>query len=278
MRPNTVRALTLVFLLLALVSAGTAAPEKGPAQIAPEDVNELSMDVAALEMLHKLQVTPAQLELLAKMRVTLAKGEPRQPAKVSPRYRQTLVELRAAHIRVDEKKIDELNERLDELQDKEDPDLDDGVEISADARGRAATVLRWLSPRQLSNYLADREEVHDPVELLVLIFERGKKRSGAVWDALKEQGAEEVAAVLAGVRESEYKEAVEKITTLLDMLRAKNMDAEKARKAIEKLVEKLTGSQSGMDLLKNVVERDLAELLSNPRLNAAVKARLAGKP
>ena len=53
--------------------------------------------------------------------------------------------------------------KLDELKDKESPSLDDGIDITDEARKRAPEALRLLTARQMNEYLNIFEELQDPV-------------------------------------------------------------------------------------------------------------------
>ena len=54
----------------------------------------------------------------------------------------------------------------------------------------------------------------------------------------------------------------------------KEEDFKAQRKELEADATKLVGDLGTMDVLRRVVEHGVAELLSNPRLGAAVEARL----
>src|SRR4051812_43122762 len=114
MRPSHALGSALaVVLLLGGLRADAAAlrvPEKSrPAsgeKPAPTDLNDLSMEVGALQMLQQLQLTRAQLEDLAKRaRSTAQTPEPRTEPKVGARMRQTFLDLRQAILEGDAEKI-----------------------------------------------------------------------------------------------------------------------------------------------------------------------------
>src|SRR5262245_8296748 len=78
--------------LLLSVAGGT------PARDAPTSVNDLSMEVAALQLLHYFQFTSEQMKRLRKLAPeTMDKeGAARAAAKVSAEFRKTLESLREA--------------------------------------------------------------------------------------------------------------------------------------------------------------------------------------
>jgi len=290
MHGRTVRTLALLAILFAALAGlpglTAGARPAGPmpasrskeAPAGPTDLNELSLEVAALKTLHRLQLTSAQLQVLAQTEGLAVKGEARQPAKTTGRYRKALVDLRAALIRGEEKQIDELHDRLDELETEDQPDLDDGVEISARARTLAGDFLRLLTPRQVMRFLADREEVPDLRLLILTAIVKGRSLNGEAWKELRDEAAEEAADLLAGVREAEHKRALETVTALLDAgRRYRENELEKLKTDTDAAVARLVGGRGPLELLRNVLERDLAELLSNPRLPASVQVLLASR-
>ena len=245
---------------------------------APADLNDLSMEVSALQGLHRLQLTSSQLQVLARVGGLAVKGETRERGKASGRYRTTLVELRTALLRSDDQRISTLHDRLEEQEAADNPDLDDGFEISDKARAHAGDFLRLLTARQVMHYLSEREEAPDLLLLILTTSVKGRSMKGEEWKELRDEVAEEVADLLAGVHQAEHKRVTETVTALLDAgQRSKEKDLEKLKKETEAAVASLVGNRGPLDLARNVLERDLAELLSNPRFHASVQALLASK-
>src|SRR5437016_1726587 len=90
-------------------------------------VHELSMEITALATLQRLDFNTRQLEMLGK--IAKETGQPagvRQAIKCSTEFRQVLVDLRAALEKPDDtERIGNLQNRLEELRDSENPDIDD---------------------------------------------------------------------------------------------------------------------------------------------------------
>src|SRR4051794_27987578 len=92
------RLLALTILLLPALPA--------PAADVKDDPNALTLQVTALEMLHRFQASPEQLgDLLKLAKTTAPKEAARKAAKVSVLYRKTLTELRDAYVNGDEDAI-----------------------------------------------------------------------------------------------------------------------------------------------------------------------------
>src|SRR6266849_6203929 len=98
-----------------------------------DDAAQLSLQIAALQMLHQFDASPAQMEALAKLAKDTTKARPRKP-KASDKVRQALAELRNALVEGDDDKIGELTDRVDDLRSTEKADLDDDIETTAAAR------------------------------------------------------------------------------------------------------------------------------------------------
>src|SRR5262245_5926782 len=149
---------SLAALLLAAVALSPARPAAagGPKKKDQPSVIELSMDVNALYALYSFKMTGLQLEELKKLaKETAQKPRPRKAGPVSDQLREALGELRDALIANDDPdRIDNLGEQLEELEKAEEPDLDDGVELTVAARREAPRLLRRLSVSQLANFIA----------------------------------------------------------------------------------------------------------------------------
>src|SRR5262249_14446749 len=135
----------VLFLMATLGSAAEKDKAKVKAPATPqEDVNEVSLEVSALGMLRRLQATPVQMRAMARLASPPTKDS-REKGKASAAYAKALAELRAALVKGDEKQIDELEEKIEELQKKDAPDLDDGVEVTDGARENAPTIVEMLT-------------------------------------------------------------------------------------------------------------------------------------
>jgi hypothetical protein len=135
-----------------------------------------------------------------------------------------------------------------------------------------------LTPRQVLACLADREDVPDLTVSFLTAMVKGRALNAEAWKELRDETVEEAANLLAGIREAEHKRVAEQVTTLLEAgRRSKDTDLVKLKRETEATVARLVGNRGPLELLRNVVERDLAELFSNPRFSAAVQTLLAGK-
>jgi hypothetical protein len=241
------------------------------------DVNVLSMEVVALQTLHQLQATPAQLGELKRLAATTAeKVGPRRQVEVSDKFHKTLLQLRDALVAGKEERIDELNRAIDELREKEKPDLDDSAEISDAARREAPALLRRFSARQAAGFLADyAADFPDPVEMLTGAFDEVRKLSRREWGGLRDDVAEQVGWLVAGTDGDAEEKVREQAAALITRARQlKNDEFKKQRPELEKAARELAQKVGPTDVHRHFLEHALAELLSNPRLAAAAEARL----
>jgi hypothetical protein len=240
-------------------------------------LNDLSMEVAALQTFYQLQLTPAQLEALRKFaKETAAESSAREPAKASADFRRTLTALRAALVEEDDERIDQLQDELDDLRENEKPELDDHIEMTDGARERAPELLRLLSPRQVAAYLGGHaDEVPEPVERILEALARVRDLNPKEWKQLRETVAEEVGRGVVGLDLDKISQVGDKVIQLLIHARALKPEEFKAeRPELEKMAREIVGNLSPFDVLRHALLQDLAELLSNPRLLAAVEVRL----
>jgi hypothetical protein len=260
-------------------AAKPAAPAKGGkvAKPAATSIYDLYQEVQVLLTLHYLKMTPEQMQALRKVaRETAGPARARDNAKVSDEYREVLTDLRNALVDAnDDQRIEDLEDKLDELDASEKPGLDD-VEVTAAARKRVPEVLRQMKLAQLVAYLAYvDEDVVDPLDRLLDALESVRGLKPAEWKEKRDEVAEEVAWLVAGVDADRADRVNDQVVALLSKARGLG-DAEfKAGRAdLTKEARKIRGDVSPGRVLQHVVERAVAEMLSNPRLMAALDARL----
>ncbi len=275
--------LTTVLCAAALLSyTGCAEPEKRTKKDDAEPtLAELSMEVQALRTVYNLRLTPDQMKALAK----LAKGaaEParkRNGGTATDDYRKALAELRDALADArDDDKIADLEDTFSELDEKETPEMDDAVEITAPARKHAPEVFKKMKPSQLASYLGFlAENVVDPEDVLVALLKEVRGLKDDEWKDRRDDLADELGWLLGGVDDKKSKKFNEAVVALINKVKAlSDADYKTRQAALEQEAEKLVAEVGPERVLRNRVEKTLAELLSNPRLGAALEARLKEK-
>jgi len=276
-------------------TAQTKNEAKAAASIAvvppPADVNDLSMEVAALRTLYLLKAGPENANENNTYEVLKieAKGcaqapKQRRAAEVGPKYKKVLIELRAAFIANQVDRINELSEQLEELNDDEQPDLDDAVEITDLARKQGPRVLRgYFDARRIAGYItAYGKDFPDPHYLMITTVKglrKGEKPTPEEWKQTSDFVINEVALAFGGIS-GKHDMVAEKVGKILEKaypLTKKQIDEEFKYKG-KGLRGEIAGlkhqfTQGPLDVIKHVVERDFAELFSNPRLMSAIAAR-----
>jgi hypothetical protein len=263
----------------------------------PQDANDLSMEVNSLRTMYLFRGTDPdladgtqhpdgpRLTLIRTKAENCKQKSEREPAVVSDAYRKLLVDLRAALIAVDAARIEELDAKLQELQAKEEPDLDDQIEITDLSRkSTIALVKTEFTAEQAANYIASYgRELPNPRTLLIatMRIRLGKvadtpKSPPAEWKKIREFAIRECSWQLGGlVARIEEARATEIGALLDDAYAFSDEDLKKFRnhQALRNRAKNIANQVGPTDLLKNVIEHDVAELLSNPRTPSAASAR-----
>jgi hypothetical protein len=154
--------------------------------------------------------------------------------------------------------------------------VDDGVELSAGARKRAPEALRLLKVQQFSGYLATLADgLADPLERLLEALPNCRALTGDEWKQRRAEIVDEIVRLAAGVDSAREDKLGDQVTILLSQAHSM-ADAEfKAKRPeMEKAARALLGEIGPLEVVRNSVERSLAELLSNPRLSVVLDARL----
>jgi hypothetical protein len=274
-QPAPIPAATKAAPRTAVVKAPVAEPVRDD-DLPKGDLNHLNLEVMALEMLYQFRLTPAQLEHLARLVPATALGlPPPREVAVSPEFARALGEMHAALIDNDDDRIAEASARLDKLRDKETPDFDD-VEISEGARKRTPEFFRTLRAPQVASYLTDyADEFPDPLEKVQGAFDDVRKIPGREWEEERDEVAGQVGWLVAGLDSKAEEKVTRQVTELLNRVHGLKDDEYKAQRAeLEKEAQAIVGEVGPTDVIRHFVERSLAELLSNPRIGAAVEARL----
>jgi hypothetical protein len=192
---------------------------------------------------------------------------------VSADLSSALKNLRDALQKGDDERISDCRDRFDELMEKEEPELDNHVTVSEEARRNAAAALKLLNLRQLGSFLSSLD-LTDPVELLMAGAEQVRLLE---MDQRKDEIsklADEIAGLVNSM-DSDAQKLKGQIVAFLEKAAdlKKETDFEQRRKALEKEARDIIGEVDNLKLLSHVLEQGMAELLSNPRLETAIKAR-----
>jgi hypothetical protein len=275
------RRVRCVGLLAVIVSswvtfAGSHARQpKGKAKT--PDPNMLSLEVTALRTLRTLQATPAQMKaLLALHQKDFVKAIKREPAKVTAKYRKTLVALRDALVQDDDDEIKTLSEKLEILKD-DDEEVFDAVETTPAASEPARDAMRLFTPSQILAFMkANEDDLADPADVLMDALDEGASASAEQWTELRDDAARQVAWMIAGLAPKAPGKVRGEVQKWLDAKHVlKPEDFKSKRSALQAEATKMfTNRVAPTTILTNFTWHSMAELLCNPRLPTALRARL----
>ncbi len=197
---------------------------------------------------------------------------------MSDKYKKALTALRDALVSGNDDKIEESTGDLDDIRDAEDPDFED-TEVTDDARKEAPKMLRLFSARQVASYIGGlADDFPDPLEQLREAIAESRKRTGKEWTSYRDDVAFQVGWLVAGL-DTTREEKLRKEAT--DLLNKVSRMSEKVfldrRDDLDKSAAEVIGKVGPTDVIRNFMERLLAEALSNHRLAKALEARSSSK-
>lgn len=266
------------FIVLLLVLVGPLAAGADTDRPTAQEAQRLSLEIDALQTLGLFDPSPVQLKALAKLAEKTA-GQVKTPrsARISKPFFETLKALRAALVQGDEKQANELSDRLDTLREKEKIRFDDKVTLTEAARQRAPDALRLLSPRQVMDYLSTQyeDDLPDPLERIAETLRSGLKDTASSWPKQRDQTAADVAGWIAGFDAARGRQVQEQVVALLERGHGwTKAELEMNQGVLEEAVKTILGETGPLDILRNVLQQDLAELLANPQLGKAIEGLL----
>jgi hypothetical protein len=265
--------------VLALAVSGPSNPltiADEPKKDDPRAVSDLVLEISALRTLYYLKTTPEQARALLELaKETAGKAHERKAPKISKEYGQLLADLRDALADDDEETVESLEDQLEELTITETPELDDDVPITDAARKRAPQVLQQYKVNQLATFIgAHAEETVDPLEALISGLEHVRDLGLVEWKETRDELSEKLSVLVAGVDQKKAEKVRE--DTIEVLARARTLKADEFTAQKEKLegeARRIVGKVDPMEVLRHKVEHALAQMLSNPRVEAALKAR-----
>jgi len=235
----------------------------------------LSLDIQVMRAVASFKLSPDQEKHLCKLAKETAEPARERKSKVSREYLDLLTDLRNALSAGDNDRADELQEKLDELAEAEKPELDQGYEITEAARKHAPALFKLLKAPQVAFYIAQiTEDVEDPADKLVEALDKVRGLKLREWKDQRDELAQGISVLLTGVDSKENERYQDKIIALLSKARGmKDEEFKTQRPELEKAARELTDVAGATDVLRHKIEVALAELLSNPRLAAALQLR-----
>jgi hypothetical protein len=238
---------------------------------------ELALEINVLRTLYYLKATPEQVQAIQKLaKETAGADKKRERGKVSKEYHQLLVDVRDALAQDDEERVEELEDQLEELTIAEAPELDEAVELTDAARKHAPRLLKQFRAHQVAGFLGmHADQIDDPLEKLQDALGKVRGWQLAEWQEKRGALGETIGLLVGGVDRARAEKARDAAIDLLAKVRTmKETEYDEKRAELERDADRIAGKLGPTDVLRHFVEHALAEMLSNPRLSAAVEARL----
>ena len=145
------------------------------------------------------------------------------------------------------------------------------------AQKRAPEALRLLCAKQAAQDIAAvADDITDPTELLLDALEQVRQlQEQDKVKGYRDQVGEEVGRLVGGLDPAKAGKIADQVVQLLIAVCSLREDEFKAQRAeLDQKARALIGDVGPTDVIRNFLEHSLAELLSNPRLVAAINARL----
>ena len=264
--------------LLAVMVSMCASAKAAEGEKKGKPIQELVLEIKALETLYALTPTVSQLETLKKLaKDTGSKVPENEKLKLSGKLRKTLDELHAALVdATDNERIDQLSEQMEKLRDEEKVAWPEEYELTEEAQQKAAEAVRTFSARQIVVYLAQMaEDITDPFEQLKEAVHEVRGLSAEKWKEYREEVPPQIAQCAAGLDADKKQQISDQITQLLIVVRSLKEQEFKTQIAdLEKKIRQILGDIGPTDVLRHVLESNFSELLANPGLPATINARL----
>jgi hypothetical protein len=259
----------LVWAILFLGGAN-AADEPTTAKLSP---TQLRLEVMALRTLHQLQFSPEQRQALRKLAGAGSAALP-EADKLSDAVLKNLQQLHGAFLKGAEDRISELEEDLDALLEQEKRTWEVDVKISAGARREVAAVRRLLSARQVAAFLSlYDDDLPDPLAAMMHALDHAPLVKPDEWKAFSDNTGELVGRLVAGLDDGKIRQVATQVSQWLKQAKGLGQkEVEKRRPTMESEACRIVAGTDPIDVLRNIVDHTLAELLSNPRLTAALEA------
>jgi hypothetical protein len=269
------------FLIAALIGIASAAAkaEEPTTQPASAPAQSVELQVAALNTIDDLNLDADQLRAIRALLKSDSAAPATEPAdKGSNAYKSVLTSLREAIISEDAGKEADSEKKLDQLRTAEHLNVAPAVAMTDFAREKSAAVLKLLRSSQIGSYLAEHgDDVPDALETILDAFDQSRGQDKAAFDAICNEASDQVSVLVGGVTNpSKSAEVMLHTAALLQNAYGMN-DAQyqAGYKKLENSARRIVGRADGFTALHNWMQREIADLLSNPELPAMIDAKLA---
>ena len=141
---------------------------------------------------------------------------------------------------------------------------------------RVREIFKGLRVQQLASYYESiKDEVTEPLPALTRLLDQVRVMEKAEWREKRDGFADEIAAAVAGIDAAKADKVCDQVVALLSKARGLSSAEYTMKKAdLEKEAATIVGEIGPDELLRRHAERAIAEMLSNPRLEAVIKLKV----
>lgn len=283
MRKGGTRPAALVIATCLLFGAVSRAAPKPPVEAGDAkslSANELNLRILALQAIHDLDLNADQLNFF-KLVASHTAGAPasRPGGKANEKLRAAMVELHDALVANDADRVAEAKSAVEDATDEDDSaDFDDTISPTPNAAPHVDEVIKLLRSSQIAAYIGEHADaIGDPVELLIDGLDKARADADDDWESDRDDIVHDVAALAVGFRDDKGANKLKgRVRDYLNKARKMSQaDFDAHRADLEKDAQKAVGENHPMDCIRHWLETQVAELLSNPQLPAALAERAA---
>jgi hypothetical protein len=240
---------------------------------AKNDAVKLELEVDALAALNDLQLSSEQAAALRDLASDTAAKVDQSSGPVDADYQAALAEVRLAILSRNDDRIDQAQDKLTDLAQKRDADSEPDIDDSDVAKAKAPGFLKSLAASQIAHYLAQNaDNVENPGDVLVDALHQCRNLSDADFEVLRDDTAEEIGLLAGGLVPTKPPQIIQKTTRFLNRCRRLSaQEFQTQQSALEDEARKLVEGLDPIQCLRHWMEGELADLLSNPQLQTALK-------
>jgi hypothetical protein len=234
---------------------------------------KLELEVDALSTLDDLQLSSEQVVMLRDLASDTASKVDPSPGHVDGDYQAALKEVRDAILSRSDDRIDQAQDKLAALTEKQNAESEPDFENTDAAKTKAPALLKALSPSQVAHYVSQNaDDVEDPADVLVDAVRQCHTLSDDDFEVLRDDTAEEIGLLAGGLVPTKPPQIIQKTTRFLNRCRRLSaQEFQTQQSALEDEARKLVEGLDPIQCLRHWMEGELADLLSNPQLQTALK-------
>ena len=253
-----------------------APAKKDKAPAAKADINMLALEVMALRGLKEFDPTLEQLKALQTMyKPAFAYKLDLPEAKASATYVKNLRMLRNAYVQNDENAIEDFANKVEVLQEEEEPVVVQELVANRPSAQAAADALRLFTARQVLDVLNAYEDLPEPVSTLMDALEGGIDAKDEDWTKIRRRAGLKAAWLGFGLANPRVIKARPVLAKWLDDKHAlKAAELADQRSKLEEELAKIFERVNPALVIGHIAEHDMCLILVNPELPNVLAKRI----